>query len=159
MKLKLLAAALLAGVAFSASADNNSYAITLGNTVDFDDIGTVFSGGGGADTITFTGLSAGLYHVVLSYSGVDVKITQAQLNGADTFEFYTPSGSLSLGGFELDTNSPFTLKLWGTTSGVSPSYSGSILVTAVPEPATYGMMLGGLGLLGLAARRRNKKES
>lgn len=27
-------------------------------------------------------------------------------------------------------------------------------VTAVPEPETYAMMLGGLGLMGLAARRR-----
>jgi len=34
------------------------------------------------------------------------------------------------------------------------SYSGSI-VTAVPEPETYAMLLVGLGLLGFAARRRS----
>jgi len=31
------------------------------------------------------------------------------------------------------------------------------IVTAVPEPETYAMLVAGLGLLGLALRRRNKK--
>lgn len=37
-----------------------------------------------------------------------------------------------------------------------PSGSGDVLVqiTPVPEPETYAMMLAGLGLLGLAVRRR-----
>lgn len=40
-----------------------------------------------------------------------------------------------------------------------PSYVGSALVRAVspvPEPATYGMMVAGLGILSLMARRKKK---
>jgi hypothetical protein len=31
-------------------------------------------------------------------------------------------------------------------------------VAAIPEPATYATLLAGLGILGLAARRRARKE-
>jgi hypothetical protein len=31
-------------------------------------------------------------------------------------------------------------------------------VSPVPEPATYGMLLAGLGLLGVAARRNGKQQ-
>jgi hypothetical protein len=46
--------------------------------------------------------------------------------------------------------------------GKSDSYGGSvdnISVSAVPEPETYAMMLAGLGLVGVAARRRKQKSA
>lgn len=48
---------------------------------------------------------------------------------------------------------------WTGSDTVASLYSegvigGSSAVSAVPEPATYGMLLGGLGMMGVVARRR-----
>ncbi|WP_332853235.1 FxDxF family PEP-CTERM protein [Duganella sp. S19_KUP01_CR8] len=61
------------------------------------------------------------------------------------------SGSLF---FNVPVSGLVTLIINGKDKGVA-SYSGTLDVTSpVPEPATYGMLLGGLALMGLAARRR-----
>jgi hypothetical protein len=39
---------------------------------------------------------------------------------------------------------------------LTPTSRALISVTAVPEPETYALMLGGMALLGLAARRRRR---
>lgn len=45
--------------------------------------------------------------------------------------------------------------IWTT----DPSYSFALVVSPVPEPATYSMALAGLGLCALASRRRLKKKA
>jgi hypothetical protein len=42
-------------------------------------------------------------------------------------------------------------------SNTSGSFGGTVALAPVPEPATYGMMLAGLGLVGFMARRRGSK--
>jgi len=39
------------------------------------------------------------------------------------------------------------------------AYLGSVSALPVPEPETYGMLLGGLALVGAVARRRAKKAA
>ncbi len=45
----------------------------------------------------------------------------------------------------------------GASDGVGSSLDKVSLISAVPEPETYGMLLAGLGLLGFVARRKAAK--
>jgi len=65
--------------------------------------------------------------------------------------------SVSIGDLPIFDSIPNTLTLVGTVVG-SGSYTGTATFTAaaVPEPATWGMMVVGFGLLGAAARRSRK---
>jgi len=51
----------------------------------------------------------------------------------------------------------YSVEILGTSKAAKTQYSFQLSVTPVPEPETYGMMLGGLALLGMVARRKAKK--
>src|SRR5207249_8863502 len=53
----------------------------------------------------------------------------------------------------LNKGVSYSFNVSGITTG-SATYAGNLHVTAVPEPETYGVLLAGLGLVGLLARRR-----
>ena len=86
-----------------------------------------------------------------SYTGIDVSV-----NGSHTsFIGTSPTSPYSL----TFTTGASAGSQWLTFSSVGGDvYSGAVLdnvaIKAVPEPETYAMMLGGLGLLGFMARRR-----
>jgi hypothetical protein len=90
------------------------------------------------------------------------------LNGATVIDFATPLSGItyiavhfgnggetgnSTGFYKLDAGA-FTDKI--TLKAGASSAAVLYATTAVPEPATWAMMLGGFGLLGTAMRRRTK---
>jgi PEP-CTERM motif-containing protein len=61
----------------------------------------------------------------------------------------------------LTTGSDYSIHIDGVTLAGSETatYSGTMAVSAIPEPETYAMMLAGLGLMGFIARRRKQNDA
>ncbi|MYN46518.1 PEP-CTERM sorting domain-containing protein [Pseudoduganella sp. FT93W] len=154
----LLAAGLLAAACGQVSATDVSQNVgMIGGPVYFTGSfgASHIDGDEFTDTFTFTfsassGLSTGSFKS-LQMDGKQLTLSSVKLNSYDLT--YSNGVYSSASYIDLPVNSPFTLTIKGTDPGIF-SYSGTVYVTAVPEPATYGMMLGGMALLGVVARRR-----
>jgi len=169
MKLQKLAFAtlLLAASAAMAATPQGPGAVTLTNTLGnlwTASIGDTPLAGAFTDVFTFTpsataGSSVWGSLVNTSFSGVaSITFTSADLNGTALTTGALPLGPVSYNFATLlpaTVSGPLTLTIHGENTG-GGSYGGDINLTLapVPEPATYGMMLGGLGLLGFMAWRK-----
>ena len=128
----------------------------------------------GTNGATFSGYNGSSYNATLTFassiSGFSLDVSRS--NGSSAGQSFTVSGYLSGGLVDSqvvtlgDINTWSSLSLTGvfdtitwqgsTGTGFSPYGVDNLQwnVGAVPEPETYALMLAGLGLVGLMARRR-----
>jgi len=110
-------------------------------------------------SLSFSDLVGTLSGTVAKVAGSSITFTQFDVVDAITHAVVIDgtvfSGSkASFGLVDGSTlSSTYALHIVGTSVGAA-IYSGTLSVSAVPEPETYGMMLAGLGLMGFVARRR-----
>ena len=181
MKKSLIAAIVLASASFGSSAvmaqdvvgnspqelqliDNSAF---FGDTFEADNQGNTF-----ADRFTFTvdgDMGMNLDAIISSISrsaDVGLDITGLALYGEDD-NLITTGTSLQSGEIDVWSISSdnlaagnYYLQVSGSlVSDAGASFGGAVMLAPVPEPETYGMMLGGLGVLGFLARRRKAKQA
>lgn len=176
MKKSLIAAAVLASASFGSwAADISSMPQALDlvdNSAFFgDSFDAANSGNTFADRFTFTvsgTVGQNLDAIVASVSrsadvglditgvwlfdGNDTLLSQGMsLQSGATDVWTVAGGNLSAGDYYIRVNG-------NLVSDDGASFGGAMMLMPVPEPGTYGMMLGGLGILGYLARRRKAKR-
>jgi hypothetical protein len=183
MKKSLIAALVLASASFGSSAlaqtngggdiGNSPQALDLVDDTAF--FGDTFSAGNNgnsfADRFTFTvdnEIPMNIDAIVASVSRTaDVGLDITGLNVYDDDDTLVATGtSLLTGATDVWTvsgdnleNGDYYIRVNGNlVSDEGASFGGAVMLMPVPEPEAYGMMLGGLGILGFLARRRKAKQ-
>ncbi|WP_271008150.1 FxDxF family PEP-CTERM protein [Paucibacter sp. B51] len=95
----------------------------------------------------------GSYAVSGDISGSRFQISEVKING--TAWVLGASGSnIDLGSLSFPDINSVEVTVSGARLGAGANFQGSLVLTPVPEPETYALLLAGLGVVGFVARRR-----
>ena len=163
MKLKFIAAGILAAASFSASAATYDLGILDPTGSDtLSAITTKFAANSVVDdfwTFKLVTPSSTSFGALQTFSVVEgaIKDFSATLLGYGNLTYTAATGIQSLSWDGQLAAGSYTVHVTGLTGLKNAAYLGSVSALPVPEPETYGMLLGGLALVGFAARRRAQK--
>lgn len=109
----------------------------------------------------------GMQQVLTSISGTGDTFSLKEFNLLDENKNLVMNGTVFNSGSNLSfgfTNSiqqgSYYLQVIGESTGTNASYAGTItLANAVPEPESMALMLSGLGLIGVAGRRKMREKA
>ncbi len=162
MKLKFVVAAALLAVGGSSFAaitsedsfiDGSAFVYTFGaNRIMPNE--TMFSFSLDSNDMDFTSFftPGGQYFVTGGISGTKFTISSVKLNNVAWPA--TAGSDIDLGTKMVGPNDVLTISVMGTRVEAGSNFNGQLMLTPVPEPETYAMMLAGLAALGFLARRR-----
>ena len=95
------------------------------------------------------------YFVTGGISSAKYTISQVTLNGMPWMP--TTGSDIDLGSMTVGADSILVIDVAGTKTGAGANFNGQLVLTPVPEPETYALMLAGLGAIGFMASRRKSR--
>lgn len=172
MKMKMIVAstalALLSGVASAENFYVNAGVITTDTTNPYGHMFTHEEVGMFSDTIDFTipfgSIGTSANPLKLTLGGVDVySVTNLAYTvyggtaaSGDSISYGTFLGDNTTNDIAVGWSGAYHIIITGYANETLGGTYGVALVSGVPEPETYGMMLSGMALLGFAARRKRR---
>jgi hypothetical protein len=166
MKLNFVAAAalaLMAGQTFAAATVTEDFYEADGafvyefgaKAITLPESGSTFTFVLDSTDVGFSALS-GVYDITGDISGSKYLLTGIKINGT-AWDLSGGTSNVNLGSFNIGPASQIEIAVTGNRLGAGSNFQGSLVLTsAVPEPETYALMLGGLAAVGFMIRRRRQ---